>query len=80
MKLHREQDRIIKIELKEGIYTRRVLYQEISSKGAIPLTSMDENLTQQLIEQKASKFNYFLHVPMKYFEIMNGNHESFLYI
>ncbi|KAK9662597.1 hypothetical protein RND81_O010500 [Saponaria officinalis] len=50
----------IRIELKEGIYTRRVLYLEIRGQGAIPLTRTDENLTPREIEQKAAELAYFL--------------------
>ncbi|KAL2925248.1 Photosystem I assembly protein Ycf4 [Bienertia sinuspersici] len=57
----------IKLELKEGIYTRHVLYLEIIGQGAIPLTHMDENLTPRKIEQKAAELAYFLCVPIKVF-------------
>ena len=35
----------IRIEVKEGIYARRVLYMEIRGQGAIFLTRTDQNLT-----------------------------------
>uniref|UniRef100_UPI0030E5AD50 photosystem I assembly protein Ycf4 n=1 Tax=Sabulina tenuifolia TaxID=1155345 RepID=UPI0030E5AD50 len=57
----------IRIELKEGIYTRRVLYLEIRGRGAIPLTRTDENLTPREIEQKAAELAYFLRVPIEVF-------------
>nr|QUG09841.1 photosystem I assembly protein Ycf4 [Pseudocerastium stellarioides] len=57
----------IRIELKEGIYTRRVLYMEIRGQGAIPLTRTDENLTPREIEQKAAELAYFLRVPIEVF-------------
>nr|YP_010318323.1 photosystem I assembly protein Ycf4 [Setchellanthus caeruleus]ULC82815.1 photosystem I assembly protein Ycf4 [Setchellanthus caeruleus] len=57
----------IRIEVKEGIYTRRVLYMEIRGQGAIPLTRTDENLTTREIEQKASELAYFLCVPIEVF-------------
>ncbi|KAL2925845.1 Acetyl-coenzyme A carboxylase carboxyl transferase subunit beta chloroplastic [Bienertia sinuspersici] len=57
----------IKLELKEGIYTRRVLYLEIRGQGAIPLTRTDENLTPRKIEQKAAELAYFLRVPIEVF-------------
>uniref|UniRef100_UPI0030DFDDB9 photosystem I assembly protein Ycf4 n=1 Tax=Sagina japonica TaxID=254022 RepID=UPI0030DFDDB9 len=57
----------IRIELKEGIYTRRVLYLEIRGRGAIPLTRTDENLTPREIEQKAAELAYFLRVPIEAF-------------
>ncbi|KAL2935208.1 Photosystem I assembly protein Ycf4, partial [Bienertia sinuspersici] len=56
----------IKLELKEGIYTRRVLYLEIRGQGAIPLTRTDENLTPRKIEQKAAELAYFLRVPIEH--------------
>nr|YP_009526132.1 photosystem I assembly protein Ycf4 [Dianthus caryophyllus]YP_009935031.1 photosystem I assembly protein Ycf4 [Dianthus longicalyx]YP_010938416.1 photosystem I assembly protein Ycf4 [Dianthus chinensis x Dianthus cincinnatus]YP_010938500.1 photosystem I assembly protein Ycf4 [Dianthus cincinnatus]YP_010938584.1 photosystem I assembly protein Ycf4 [Dianthus superbus]YP_010938668.1 photosystem I assembly protein Ycf4 [Dianthus barbatus]QYF08573.1 photosystem I assembly protein Ycf4 [Dianthus len=57
----------IRIELKEGIYTRRVLYLEIRGQGAIPLTRTDENMTPREIEQKAAELAYFLRVPIEVF-------------
>nr|YP_009557011.1 photosystem I assembly protein Ycf4 [Trigastrotheca stricta]QBC70726.1 photosystem I assembly protein Ycf4 [Trigastrotheca stricta] len=57
----------IRIELQEGIYTRRVLYLEIRGQGAIPLTRTDENLTPREIEQKAAELAYFLRVPIEVF-------------
>ncbi|GFP91058.1 photosystem i assembly protein ycf4 [Phtheirospermum japonicum] len=40
----------VRIEVKEGIYARRVLYMDIRGRGAIPLTRTDENLTPREIE------------------------------
>nr|YP_010284918.1 photosystem I assembly protein Ycf4 [Silene gracilicaulis]UKQ57325.1 photosystem I assembly protein Ycf4 [Silene gracilicaulis]UKQ57405.1 photosystem I assembly protein Ycf4 [Silene gracilicaulis] len=57
----------IRIEFKEGIYTRRVLYLEIRGQGAIPLTRTDENLTPREIEQKAAELASFLRVPIEVF-------------
>nr|YP_010982132.1 photosystem I assembly protein Ycf4 [Habropetalum dawei]UZP15857.1 photosystem I assembly protein Ycf4 [Habropetalum dawei] len=57
----------IRIELKEGIYTRRVLYLEIRGQGVIPLTRTDENLTPREIEKKAAELAYFLRVPIEVF-------------
>nr|YP_009708496.1 photosystem I assembly protein ycf4 [Ormosia semicastrata]QEV86105.1 photosystem I assembly protein ycf4 [Ormosia semicastrata] len=57
----------IRIEVKEGIYTRRILYMEIIGQGAIPLTRIDENLTPREIEQKAAELAYFLRVPIEVF-------------
>nr|YP_010556760.1 photosystem I assembly protein Ycf4 [Phytolacca icosandra]UYS92142.1 photosystem I assembly protein Ycf4 [Phytolacca icosandra] len=57
----------IRIELKEGISTRRVLYLEIRGRGAIPLTRTAENLTPREIEQKAAELAYFLRVPIEVF-------------
>nr|YP_009861903.1 photosystem I assembly protein Ycf4 [Garcinia pedunculata]YP_010587148.1 photosystem I assembly protein Ycf4 [Garcinia xanthochymus]QKD75920.1 photosystem I assembly protein Ycf4 [Garcinia pedunculata]UZZ46104.1 photosystem I assembly protein Ycf4 [Garcinia xanthochymus] len=57
----------IRIEAKEGIYARRVLYMEIRGRGSIPLTRTNENLTPREIEQKAAELAYFLHVPIEVF-------------
>ncbi|YP_009766852.1 photosystem I assembly protein Ycf4 (plastid) [Arachis duranensis] len=55
----------IRIEVKEGISTRRILYMEIIGQGAIPLTRIDENLTSREIERKAAELAYFLRVPIE---------------
>ena len=57
----------IRIEVKEGISARRVLYMEIRGQGAIPLTRTDQNLTPREIEQKAAELAYFLRVPIEVF-------------
>lgn len=57
----------IRMEVKEGLSSRRVLYMEIRGQGAIPLTRTDENLTPQEMEQKAAKLAYFLGVPIEIF-------------
>nr|YP_010458155.1 photosystem I assembly protein Ycf4 [Pristimera arborea]UUA69695.1 photosystem I assembly protein Ycf4 [Pristimera arborea] len=57
----------LRIEVKEGIYARRVLYMEIRGQGAIPLTCTDENLTPREIEQKAGELACFLRVPIEVF-------------
>lgn len=57
----------VRIEVKEGIYARRVLYMDIRGQGSIPLTRTDENLTPREIEQKAAELAYFLRVPIEVF-------------
>nr|YP_009449985.1 photosystem I assembly protein ycf4 [Burmannia disticha]ANK36182.1 photosystem I assembly protein ycf4 [Burmannia disticha] len=57
----------IKMEVKEGIYPRRVIYMEIRGQGPIPLTRTDANFTPQEIEQKVTQLAYFLRVPMEVF-------------
>ncbi|KAM0032731.1 putative photosystem I Ycf4, assembly [Helianthus debilis subsp. tardiflorus] len=37
----------VRIELKEGIYARRVLYMEMRGQGAIPLTRINKNFTSR---------------------------------
>nr|YP_010136173.1 photosystem I assembly protein Ycf4 [Nymphaea rudgeana]QWM95861.1 photosystem I assembly protein Ycf4 [Nymphaea rudgeana]UPX03791.1 photosystem I assembly protein Ycf4 [Nymphaea rudgeana] len=59
--------RSIRIEVKEGLFPRRVLYMEIGGRGDIPLTRTDENLTPREIEQKAAESAYFLRVPIEVF-------------
>ena len=55
----------IRIEVKQGIYVRRVLSMEIRGQGAIPLIRTDENLTPRELEQKAAELAYFLRVPIE---------------
>nr|QYL71032.1 photosystem I assembly protein Ycf4 [Eucalyptus robusta] len=57
----------IRIEVKEGISARRVLYMEIKGQGAVPLTRTDENLTPREIDKKAAELAYFLRVPIEVF-------------
>jgi hypothetical protein len=57
----------VRIEVKEGIYARRVLYMDIRGQGAIPLTRTDENFTPREMEQKAAELAYFLRVPIEVF-------------
>ena len=58
----------IRIQVKEGIYARRVLYMEIRGQGAVPLTRTDEKFfTPREIEQKAAELAYFLGVPIEVF-------------
>nr|QFS20339.1 photosystem I assembly protein Ycf4 [Saprosma merrillii] len=57
----------IRIEVKEGIYARRVLYMDIRGQGAVPLTLTDDNLVPRDIEQKAAELAYFLRVPLEVF-------------
>nr|YP_009405328.1 photosystem I assembly factor II [Pratia nummularia]ASA37403.1 photosystem I assembly factor II [Pratia nummularia]WGH11277.1 photosystem I assembly factor II [Pratia nummularia] len=57
----------VRIEVKEGLFARRVLYMDIRGQGALPLTRTNENLTAWEIEQKAAKLAYFLRVPIEVF-------------
>ncbi|MFS8029434.1 putative photosystem I Ycf4, assembly [Helianthus anomalus] len=57
----------VRIEVKEGIYARCVLYMDIRGQGAIPLTRTDENFTPREMEQKAAELAYFLRVPIEVF-------------
>ena len=58
----------IRIQVKEGLFPRRILYMEIRGQGAIPLTRTDEKFfTPREIEQKAAELAYFLRIPMEVF-------------
>ncbi|KAJ1254910.1 hypothetical protein BS78_K309700 [Paspalum vaginatum] len=58
----------IRIQVKEGLYPRRILYMEIWGQGVIPLTHTDEMFfTPREIEQKAAELAYFLRVPIEVF-------------
>nr|YP_010760387.1 photosystem I assembly protein Ycf4 [Cuscuta micrantha]WEY30365.1 photosystem I assembly protein Ycf4 [Cuscuta micrantha] len=57
--------RSIRIEVKEGFYTRRVLYMDIRGQKAIPLTRTDESLTPVEIEKRAAELANFLCVPIE---------------
>nr|YP_010759911.1 photosystem I assembly protein Ycf4 [Cuscuta chinensis]AZL92783.1 Ycf4 [Cuscuta chinensis]WCF05465.1 photosystem I assembly protein Ycf4 [Cuscuta chinensis]WEY29839.1 photosystem I assembly protein Ycf4 [Cuscuta chinensis] len=59
--------RSIRIEVKEGFYTRRVLYMDIRGQKAIPLTRTDEILTPVEIEKRAAELASFLCVPIEVF-------------
>nr|YP_009409903.1 photosystem I assembly protein Ycf4 [Cressa cretica]ASJ65094.1 photosystem I assembly protein Ycf4 [Cressa cretica] len=66
-RFHIKDIRSLRIEVKEGIYARRVLYMDIRGQRAIPLTRTDENLTPGEIEKKAAKLAYFLGIPIEVF-------------
>lgn len=57
--------RSIKIKIKEGFYTCRVLYIDIRGQKAIPLTCTSENLNPGEIEKRAAELAYFLRVPIE---------------
>jgi Ycf4. len=58
----------IRIQVKEGLFPRRILYMEIRGQGAIPLTRTDEKFfTPREIEQKAAELAYLLRIPMEVF-------------
>nr|AIW51411.1 photosystem I assembly protein ycf4 [Corallorhiza maculata var. occidentalis] len=57
----------IRMEVREVLFPRRVLYMEIRGRGSITLTRTDENLTPREIEQKAAELAYFLRVPIEVF-------------
>nr|YP_010420203.1 photosystem I assembly protein Ycf4 [Nanocnide lobata]USG53671.1 photosystem I assembly protein Ycf4 [Nanocnide lobata]USG53754.1 photosystem I assembly protein Ycf4 [Nanocnide lobata] len=57
----------IRMEVKEGFFSRPILYIEIRGQGSIPLTRIDHNFTLREIEQKAAELAYFLRVPIEVF-------------
>jgi hypothetical protein len=58
----------IRIQVKDGLYHRRILYMEIRGQRVIPLTRTDEKFfTPSKIEQKAAELVYFLRVPIEVF-------------
>nr|YP_010154077.1 photosystem I assembly protein Ycf4 [Corydalis davidii]QQW51910.1 photosystem I assembly protein Ycf4 [Corydalis davidii] len=57
----------IRIEVKKGLFPRRVLSMEIRGQGDVPLTQSEENLTPREMEQKAAELAYFLRVPIEVF-------------
>nr|YP_010759970.1 photosystem I assembly protein Ycf4 [Cuscuta macrocephala]WEY29898.1 photosystem I assembly protein Ycf4 [Cuscuta macrocephala] len=59
--------RSIRIEAKEGFYTRHVLYMYIRGQKAIPLTRTYEILTPVEIEKRAAELASFLCVPIEVF-------------
>nr|WEY30544.1 photosystem I assembly protein Ycf4 [Cuscuta gronovii] len=54
--------RAIRIEVKEGFYTRRVLYMDIRGQKAIPLTHTDAPIK---LEKRAAELASFLCVPIE---------------
>ena len=58
----------VRIEVKEGIYARRVLYMDIRGQGAIPLTRTDENLTPRKLNKKLLNWPISCVYQLKYFE------------
>nr|YP_009673835.1 photosystem I assembly protein Ycf4 [Cuscuta bonafortunae]QDF46559.1 photosystem I assembly protein Ycf4 [Cuscuta bonafortunae] len=59
--------RSIRIMVKEGFYTRRILYMDIRGQKAIALTRTNEILTQVEIEKIAAELASFLCVPIEVF-------------
>nr|YP_010294587.1 photosystem I assembly protein Ycf4 [Xyris pauciflora]ULQ68725.1 photosystem I assembly protein Ycf4 [Xyris pauciflora] len=58
----------IRIQVKEGLFPRRVFFMEIRGQGSIPLTGTYENFVSlREIEQQAVELAYFLRVPIEVF-------------
>lgn len=45
----------IRMEIREGIYPRRILYMKIKGQQDVPLTRIEENLTPGEMEEKAAE-------------------------
>ncbi|KAI3731446.1 hypothetical protein L1987_62634 [Smallanthus sonchifolius] len=58
----------VRIEVKEGIYARRVLYMDIRGQGAIPLTCTDENFTPREMDKKLLNWPISCVYQLKYFK------------
>uniref|UniRef100_A0A251S3H0 Photosystem I assembly protein Ycf4 n=1 Tax=Helianthus annuus TaxID=4232 RepID=A0A251S3H0_HELAN len=58
----------VRIEVKEGIYARRVLYMDIRGQGAIPLTRTDGILLRGKWNKKLLNWAYFCVYQLKYFK------------
>ena len=55
----------IRVELKEGINTRRTIYIRIKGKRDIPLTRIGQPLTLEEIEKQAAELAKFLQVSLE---------------
>ena len=54
----------IKIELKQGLNPRRIIYLQIRGKKEIPLTRVGQPLTLEEIESQAAELAKFLQVSL----------------
>nr|BAG50121.1 photosystem I assembly protein [Takakia lepidozioides]BAG50136.1 photosystem I assembly protein [Takakia lepidozioides]BDD17423.1 photosystem I assembly protein Ycf4 [Takakia lepidozioides] len=55
----------IRMEIREGIYPRRILYMKIKGQQDVPLTRIEENLTLGEMEEKAAELARFLRVSIE---------------
>nr|YP_009522017.1 photosystem I assembly protein Ycf4 [Abies concolor]YP_010038316.1 photosystem I assembly protein Ycf4 [Abies georgei var. smithii]AXQ01091.1 photosystem I assembly protein Ycf4 [Abies concolor]QJU48700.1 photosystem I assembly protein Ycf4 [Abies georgei var. smithii]WNZ33815.1 photosystem I assembly protein Ycf4 [Abies ernestii var. salouenensis] len=67
LKFSMKDIQMIKMEVKEGISPRRVLYMEIKGLQNIPLTRIGDNLNLRDIEQKAAESARFLNTSIEGF-------------
>lgn len=57
----------IRVELKEGINPKRVVYIKVKGKREIPLTRIGQPLTLEEIERQAAELAKFLQIPIEMF-------------
>ena len=55
----------IRIEIKEGLNPKRVLYLKVRGKGEIPLTRVGQPLPLATIENQGAELARFLQVPLE---------------
>lgn len=57
----------VRLEIREGLYPRRILYLRMRSRQDIPLTRIGEELAFREIEEEAAELARFLRVPIEGF-------------
>lgn len=55
----------IRIEIKEGLNPKRVLYLKVRNKGQIPLTPVGQPLALADLENQGAELAQFLRVPLE---------------
>ena len=60
-----DQIQSIRIEIKEGINPKRVLYLKVRNKGEIPLTRVGQPLGLAELENQGAELARFLRVPLE---------------
>ncbi|NJO41774.1 MAG: photosystem I assembly protein Ycf4 [Cyanobacteria bacterium CRU_2_1] len=60
-----EDIQAIRVEIKEGLNPRRVLYLRIKGKGEIPLTPVGQPIPLSELENQGAEFARFLGVPLE---------------
>ena len=55
----------VRVEVKDGINPRRVLYVKLKGRNDIPLTAVGEPMALQELEGRAAKLARFLGVPIE---------------
>ena len=57
--------RAVRVEVKDGVNPRRVLYLCVKGRGDIPLTSIGQPMALEELEGRAAKLARFLQVPIE---------------
>ena len=55
----------VRVEVKDGLNPRRVLYVKLKGRNDIPLTAVGEPMPLEVLEGKAAKLARFLGVPIE---------------